>query len=74
VKITLNLPRPNSAHLALFSNNNRENPNEFYLLMTFHKSRKGGFDAVDFTVEDAEKLLKKHNENYVYVDFWHKER
>jgi hypothetical protein len=48
---------------GLFSNNNSEDGNEFFLLMNYHVSKKGGF-ARELSVEEANKMLKKVNENY----------
>jgi hypothetical protein len=62
----INLPVPGKAtQRLLFSNIGNSNPKEFYLLMTFHKSRKGGFDY-PVTIEQCEKALKK--EGFIYVD------
>jgi len=61
----LNLPVPgNPSQRLLFSNVGSKKENEFYLLMTFHKSKKGGFDY-PVTVEECQKALAK--EGYVYI-------
>jgi len=61
----LNLPVPgNSTQRLLFSNINSENKNEFYLLMTFHKSKKGGFDY-PVTIEECKKALSKKGYSYI---------
>jgi len=60
----INLPVPgNPTQRLLFSNVGSENPLEFYLLMTFHKSKKGGFDYPVSVQECIEALAKK---GYVY--------
>ncbi|MEK7499111.1 MAG: hypothetical protein AAB649_00705 [Patescibacteria group bacterium] len=64
MKITLPKPGTRGEYKLLFSNIGQENPNEFYLLMIFHKSRKGGFSA-DVTVSECQKALKRKNRNYV---------
>lgn len=62
----LNLPVPgNAAQRLLFLNVGNENPNEFYLLMTFHKSKKGGFDYPATTEECIKALAKK---GYTYKE------
>lgn len=53
--------------LALFSNLGMEDENTFYVLATFHKSRKGGFGE-GITVAQADKTLKKHNPNYKFLE------
>jgi hypothetical protein len=62
MKIELPVPGESTQRL-LFSNIGNENPNEFYLLMTYHKSKKGGFDY-PVTVEQCQKALKK--KGYIY--------
>lgn len=52
---------------ALFSNAASKNENEFYLVMVFHKSKKGGFGE-PITVEQCEKALKRYNPNFKYVE------
>lgn len=52
---------------ALFSNVNSEDKNSFYLLMTYHKSRKGGFNA-EISIEQCQKLLKRKNKKYYYAE------
>jgi len=64
----LNLPLPEHPEIRLlFSNEGLKKKNEFYLLMTFHKSRKGGFDY-PVTVEDCQKALRRKCKSYVYVE------
>ena len=52
---------------ALFSNVGSANPCSFYLVMTFHKSRKGGF-GTEISVEQCKRLLKRKNKNYTYKE------
>jgi len=54
-------------YIALFSNINSVCENAFYLLMTCHKSKKGGFDH-GITVEKCQKLLKRKNKAYYYQE------
>jgi len=54
-------------YIALFSNINSISENAFYLLMTYHKSRKSGFDH-GITVEKCNKLLKRKNRAYYYQE------
>ncbi|MBW2006140.1 MAG: hypothetical protein JRI72_16365 [Deltaproteobacteria bacterium] len=62
----LNLAVPgNSSQRLLFSNIGNENKREFYLLMTFHKSRRGGFDY-PVTIEECKKALAK--KGYCYIE------
>lgn len=62
----LNLPVPGHAsQRLLFSNIGMENSNCFYLLMTFHKSKKGGFDY-PVTITDCKKALAK--KDYTYTE------
>jgi len=62
----LNLPVPgNDAQRLLFSNVGNKNQNEFYLLMTFHKSKRGGFDY-SATTEECMKALEK--KGYIYKE------
>lgn len=63
----LNLPiLGKSNQRLLFSNVNMEDPNEFYLLMTFHRNRKGGFHY-PVTVEECQKALSKKKKEYKFV-------
>jgi hypothetical protein len=57
-----------NAYIALFSNVGCENKNHFYLLMTYHCSRKGGFGH-GISVEKCKELVKKENPNYKYVEY-----
>jgi len=50
--------------VALFSNIGCDNPKQFYLLATYHKSRKGGF-GTNITVEECEQLLKEKGYEYI---------
>lgn len=60
----LNLPVPGDrTQRLLFSNIGTDNPDEFCLLMTFHKSKKGGFDYPT-TVEECKKALSKKGYTY----------
>lgn len=52
-------------YVALFSNVGSIKENEFFLLMTYHKSKKGGFGKF-ISVGDCKRLLRKKNKNYVY--------
>ncbi len=52
---------------ALFSNNGSDNPNNFHLLMVYHKSRKDGFNE-SITVAEAERALKRKNTQFNYVE------
>jgi len=55
----LNLPVPgNPKQRLLFSNIDSPDSDSFYLLMTFHKSKKGGF-YYPVTVEECKKALKR---------------
>jgi len=61
----INLPVPgNTDQRLLFSNIDSPDPNSFYLLMTFHKSKKGGFDY-PVTIEECKKALKKKGLKYL---------
>ena len=53
--------------IALFSNINSKNENDFYLLMVYHKSKKGGFGR-DISILECKKILKKHNCNFNYKE------
>lgn len=53
---------------ALFSNIGNTDKNSFYLLMTYHKSKKGGF-GTEISVEQCNKTLKRKNKQYYYVDY-----
>lgn len=53
---------------ALFSNIGNPDKNSFYLLMTYHKNRKGGF-GMEISVEQCNKILKRQNKQYYYVDY-----
>ena len=66
----LNLPVPgNASQRLLFTNTYRGNKeNEFYLLMTFHKSLKGGFDY-PVTVEECRKALAKKKCVYAELEY-----
>jgi len=60
----INLPVPgNLSQRLLFSNIDSPSPEHFYLLMTFHKSRKGGFDY-PVTVNECKEALKKKKLKY----------
>jgi len=63
----LNLPLPGHPEIRLLFSNIGVKENEFYLLMTFHKSKKGGF-YYPVTVEDCKKALRRYNKSYVYVE------
>ena len=62
MKLNLPLPGKNEQRL-LFSNVGNDNPKEFYLLMTFHKNRKGGFNYSP-TVGKCKKALEKQGFSY----------
>ena len=64
MKLILPVPS-NSTQCLLFSNVNSKKKDEFYLLMTFHKSKKGGFDY-PVTVEECKKALEK--KGYFYKE------
>ena len=49
---------------AVFSNIGNANSNDFYLLMVFHESRKGGFNR-EITQEECARILTKENLDYV---------
>uniref|UniRef100_A0A6H1ZB13 Uncharacterized protein n=1 Tax=viral metagenome TaxID=1070528 RepID=A0A6H1ZB13_9ZZZZ len=51
---------------ALFSNIGCKNSDEFYLLMVFHKNRKGGFSR-DISVEECIEILNK--KGYIYKEY-----
>lgn len=53
--------------VALFSNINNKNENDFYLLMVYGKSKKGGFDR-DISILECKEILKKHNSSFNYKD------
>lgn len=62
----LNLPLPGNANQRLlFSNIGMKNPKVFYLLMTFHKSRKGGFNY-SVTIGECELALNKVKKGYIF--------
>ena len=63
----LNLPLPGHPEIRLLFSNVGVKEHEFYLLMTFHKSKKGGFHY-PVTVEDCKKALKRKCRSYVYVE------
>ena len=64
----LNLPLPGKPAIRLlFSNVGRSRKNEFYLLMTYHKSKKGGFNY-PVTIEQCKKALKRKSHEYKYVE------
>lgn len=52
---------------ALFSNIGCKNPNEFYLLMVYHKSKGGGFSR-NITVQECREILRKRNKEYRYIE------
>jgi hypothetical protein len=54
-------------YLALFSNINNIDKNSFYLLMTCHKSKKGGFGE-PISENTCDLVLKKYNPEYYYRD------
>lgn len=54
----------NRDYVALFSNVGSKKEDEFYLLMTFHKSKKGGFDH-GITVEECQRLLRRRGYKYI---------
>ena len=58
---------------ALFSNINNVNENDFYLLMVFHKNKKGGFER-DISIEECKTILKKQNSKYNYKEVKFNER
>lgn len=62
MKLNLTVPG-NTSQRLLFSNIGLDNENSFYLLMTFHKSKKGGFNY-PVTVEECREALSKNG--YVY--------
>jgi hypothetical protein len=65
----LNLPMPgDSTQRLLFSNINSKNSDEFYLLMTFHKSMKGGFEY-PVTAEQCTKALAKKGLKYKELEY-----
>ena len=53
---------------ALFSNVNNKDKNSFYLLMTYHKSRKGGF-GTEVSIEQCNKMLRRKNKQYYYGEY-----
>ena len=55
----------NRVYIALFSNIGSKNKNHFYLLMTYHNKRNGGFDE-EITPGECQKLLEKVNPEYTY--------
>jgi hypothetical protein len=66
MKLNLSVPgNPNQR--LLFSNIDSPNPESFYLLMTFHKSKKGGFDY-PVTVDQCKEALKKKKLKYFEGD------
>jgi len=67
MKLELSIPG-NSSQKLLFSNINSSNSNHFYLLMTYHKSRKGGF-SYPVTTDECNKALKRENKNYLYETY-----
>ena len=67
-KMKLELKHPTApGYFLLLSNIDCKNSNAFYLLMAYHKSRKGGFD-VTVTTDDCDKALKKHNKDLYYYE------
>ena len=48
--------------IALFSNANSENKNDFYLLMVYHKSKKGGFEETITNLE-CKVLIANYNKH-----------
>ena len=54
-------------YIAIFSNIGSENENAFYLLMTCHKSQKGGFGH-GISVNQCKKSLKRKNKAYYYKE------
>ena len=68
MKLTLSKPGTQGRYKLLFSNIGQKNPNEFCLLMVFHKSRKGGFDE-PVSIDECQKALRRKNRNFVYVDY-----
>jgi len=65
MKIELKL---GDGYIALMSNIDCKDTNAFYLLMTFYKSRTGGFNH-PVTKSKLDELLKKRNPNYYYIDY-----
>jgi len=65
----LNLARPGTKgeHRLLFSNIDSKSDNHFYLLMTFHKSRKGGFSN-PVSIDDCRLALRRYGKQYIYQD------
>ncbi len=53
-------------YIALFSNIGNENEKDFYLLMVYHKSMKGGFDE-PIEKATARELLGERGFNYIEV-------
>lgn len=53
---------------ALYSNVNSNDKNAFYLLMTYHKNKKGGF-GTEISVEQCNKMLKRKNKQFYYIDY-----
>jgi len=67
MKTKLNLPLPGNPSIRLlFSNVSSPDSKKYYLLMTFHKSRKGGFDY-PVTAEECKEALKR--KGLEYIDF-----
>lgn len=54
-------------HYAFFSNVGNEDPNQFYLLLTCHKSEEGGF-GTSISIEKCKRLVKRENKNYYFQD------
>lgn len=50
---------------VLFSNVGSKDEKEFYVLMVYHKSRKGGFSK-EISQDEVVKILKKYNPDYIY--------
>jgi len=65
VKIVCNF---NKDFRALFSNIGNSDKNAFSLLMTYHKSQKGGF-GTEISVEQCNELLKRENKQFYCVDY-----
>jgi len=65
MKIELNAGE--SGMKLLFSNIGTKNEDEFYLLMAYHKSRKGGFGYKP-SIERCKKVLAAKGYKYINYD------
>lgn len=67
MKLNLALPGTKREYRLLFSNAGEYSPNNFYLLMVFHKSKKGGFGKTASTSE-CEQALRRKNKRFRFLN------